>query len=139
MNKSLFLKLLKLSPILIGAILLIFNLSFWSNVQDRIPVNNISGTSLTTSAVLYTASIQLRYCSIHRCFIIYDSIASLWLDIKQILNPLWATSINSIVILIGIILFVWLIWFIIRKRKKPGPKQSRLLLFNLHRLLKYFL
>lgn len=124
MNKSFFLKVLKLSPILIGAVLLTFNIIFWSNVQDRIPVNNISGTSITTSVVLYSASIQLRYCPIHRCFILYDSLASLWIDIKQILDPILATNINAIVVLIGIILFIWLIWFIIYKRKKPGPKKS---------------
>ena len=68
--------------------------------------------------ILYAASIQLNFCLIHKYFIIYDSIASVWIDIKKILDPLIGIKINFVVITLGIILIIWLLVFLLKK--KPG-------------------
>lgn len=117
MNKLLFLKSVKVFPFLMGLFLLLFNSVFWGRHSSSI--NNITGTSVTTSVILYSASCQLKFCTIHRHFIIYDSIASLWVDIKEILDPIIGMKINFFIVLVGVILFIWLIVFLI-KRKKPG-------------------
>ena len=54
----------------------------------------------------------------HKHFIVYDSIASVWIDIKKILDPLIGIKINFVVIILGIILIIWLLVFLLKK--KPG-------------------
>lgn len=118
MHKWLFLKVLKILPFLMGLFLLLFNAVFWSNCTS--PINNLTGTSVTTSVVLYTASTQLKFCTLHRHFIVYDSLASLWIDIKKIIDPLICFRINFFIVAIGIILVIWLLVFLLSKKKKPG-------------------
>lgn len=120
MNKNIFLKGLKTIPILMGLFLMFYLAIGWRGYFNMTPINNIAGTSLITSIILYTASVQLNYCQTHRCFIIYDSIASLWVDIKKIVGPIVGMPINFIIVLIGIILFIWLLILLVKQRKKPG-------------------
>ena len=101
-----------------GIFLLSFNAVYWNNCSKESPINNITGTSVSTSIILYAASIQLNFCLIHKYFIIYDSIASVWIDIKKILDPLIGIKINFVVIVSGIILIIWLLVFLLKK--KPG-------------------
>lgn len=118
MNKWLFLKAVKIAPFIAGLFLLLFNAVFWSNCTS--PINNITGTSVTTSVVLYTASTQLKFCALHRHFIVYDSFASLWIDIKKIIDPIIGIKINFFIVLIGVVLVIWLIVFLVKKRKKEA-------------------
>lgn len=118
MYKNIFLKVLKLFPIIMGIFLLSFNAVYWNNCSKKSPINNITGTSVSTSIILYAASTQLNFCIIHKYFIIYDSIASVWIDIKKILDPLVGIKINFVVIILGIILIIWLLVFLLKK--KPG-------------------
>lgn len=120
MYKSIFLKGLKLIPIIMGLFLLSFNVAYWNNCEKESSINNITGTSVSTTVILYAASIQLNFCKLHKHFIIYDGIASIWVDLKKILDPFIGIKINFVIVGIGIILVIWLIIFLLKKRKKPG-------------------
>lgn len=120
MYKSIFLKVLKLFPIIMGIFLLGFNAVYWNNCSKESPINNITGTSISTSVILYAASTQLNFCHMHKHFIVYDSIASVWIDVKKIIDPLIGIKINFVVIILGIILIIWLLVFLFKKKKKPG-------------------
>lgn len=118
MKKVIFLKSLKLFPFIMGLLLTLFNAVYWNSYVT--PINNLTGTSVTTSIIMYTASTQLGYCKLHRHFIVYDSIASIWVDMKEIVTPLVGFKINFAIVTIGIILLIWLVVYLVKK-KKPGP------------------
>lgn len=118
MDKVIFLKSLKFFPFVMGLLLTLFNAVYWNSYAT--PINNLTGTSVTTSIIMYTASTQLGFCKLHRYFIVYDSIASIWVDMKEIVEPLIGFKINFIIVTIGVILLIWLIIYLVKK-KKPGP------------------
>lgn len=120
MYKSIFLKVLKLIPVIMGMFLLTFNVAYWNNCSKESSINNITGTSVSTTVILYAASVQLNFCRLHKHFIIYDGVASVWVDLKKILDPIIGIKINFLIVGIGIILVIWLIIFLLKKRKKPG-------------------
>lgn len=119
MNKVIFLKSLKLFPFIMGLLLTLFNAVYWNSYVTKSPINNLTGTSVTTSIIMYTASTQLGFCKLHRHFIVYDSIASIWVDMKEIIAPLIGFKINFLIVSIGVILLIWLIVYLVKK-KKPG-------------------
>lgn len=121
MSKNVFIEALKVSPFLMGILLLVFNVIFWSNCTKVSPINNITGTSISTSLVLYSASVRLNFCQLHRTFIVYDSFASIWIDLKKIVDPIIGAQINLVIVISGVVLIVWLIMFVWKKWKKPGP------------------
>ena len=55
MYKNILLKVLKLFPIIMGIFLLGFNAVYWNNCSKESPINNITGTSVSTSIILYAA------------------------------------------------------------------------------------
>lgn len=120
MNKYIFLKCLKTLPFLMGLFLTLSNAVYWNNYGRKNFINNFTETSISTSLVLYAASTQLGFCQLHKHFIVYDSIASAWVDVKKIIDPTIGYGINFIVVLIGIILIIWLLVHLVKK-KKPGP------------------
>lgn len=104
-----------------GVLLTFFNAVYWNSKGTNSLVTNFTGTSLTTSIVLYSASTQLGFCNLHRHFIVYDSIATLWIDIKDVFNPIIGLPLNVIIVSIGICLLIWLFVFLFQKQKKPRP------------------
>lgn len=89
-----------------GVLLTLFNAVYWSSKSPSYLFTNFTGTSLTTSVVLYAASNQLGFCALHRHFIVYDCIATLWIDIKDVLEPMIGLPLNFVIVSIGIGLFV---------------------------------
>lgn len=120
MSKNVFVNVLKISPGLMGILLLVFNVIFWSNYTKVSPINNITGTSVSTSLILYSASVRLNFCQLHRTFIVYDSFASIWIDLKKIVDPMIGAQINLIIVISGVSLIIWFISFMWKKLKKPG-------------------
>lgn len=75
--KKLFLRGLKLSPIIMSFALSCFVALHSFNLTDHTFVNNVSGTSITTSFIVYAAAQELGFCTMHKTFIVYDTLASI--------------------------------------------------------------
>lgn len=117
--RKIFLNGLKVLPIIACFILSSFIVLHKWNAGNNTFINNITGTSITTSFIIYTASHELGFCAMHKTFIIYDTITSIWIDVRSVISLKIVCCItNWLLVVFAIGLFLWLIKFI---KKKAGP------------------
>lgn len=113
-----FLWWLKTLPFL-GA--LFFLLFYFINNQQNTnwsDVRHFSGTSISTTVVFYAASIELKFCNIHRAFIVYNGINTVWLDWRRLIPVDISTWVTIGLVCLGLILFLILFRFLLKKKKE---------------------
>ena len=116
--RKLFLKGLKLSPIIMSFALSCFIILHGYNAKNYVFINNVSGTSIATSFIVYIAAQELGFCAMHKTFIVYDTLASMWIDVRSMIKLKIAYWIgNLLVIAFAIFLYCWLFRFLIKKAR----------------------
>lgn len=114
--RKIFLGGLKLLPIIMSFALSCFVVLHDFNSTNYTFINNISGTSITTSFIIYAIAQELGFCAMHKTFIVYDTITSIWIDVRSIIKlkiTYWVG--NLLVIAFAIFLYCWLFRFLIKK------------------------
>lgn len=110
-NYKLILILLKYFPI-VGALLLwirVFLIAFF-NIQNPI-FELFVGTSILGGVILILANIVLEFCLMHKLFIYYDIFIGFCIDYQTIIGwGSWRTPMQYIVLILGILLFLYLIF-----------------------------
>lgn len=115
MSKILFVRGLKLLPVLMSVVLSCF-IIFSNYNREYYFINNVSGTSIFTTLIVYTTAKALGFCALHRTFIVYDTVASIWIDVRSMINVKIVCCLgNWIVILFAIVLYCWLLIFELKK------------------------
>ena len=114
--RNIFLGGLKLLPIIMSFALSCFIVLYDFNSTNYTFINNISGTSITTSFIIYATAQELGFCAMHKTFIVYDTITSIWIDVRSIIKlkiTYWIG--NLLVIAFALFLYWWVFRFLIKK------------------------
>lgn len=104
-KKSFFLRCIKTVPIIMSLIITLY-IVIHKYPNSKSYINDISGSSVITTVVLYSASSELGFCNLHRTFIVHNFIGTLWVDIKFIFIKEFCILINILYVFVFIILLI---------------------------------
>lgn len=104
-KNSFFIRFLKFGPIIISFVLTSY-IAIHKYSWSKTYINDISGTSIITTVVFYSASSELGFCNLHRNFIIHNFMGTLWIDVKIIFIKEICIVVNIIYVFVFIVLLL---------------------------------